>query len=121
MVKCKWVYKTKLHRKVLLRYIRLTWYQRVFSISRYRIHGDLCSCCQDVLCLNGANGCFGWGVHQMVVKSAFLHEILLKISIWSNKCYCGQDKTLICKLKKSMYFLKHAPLAWYEKIDSSFI
>jgi histone deacetylase 1/2 len=32
-----------------------------------------------------------------------------------------QNSSLVCRLKKSLYGLKHAPWAWYAKMDSYFL
>eukprot|EP00253_Pinus_taeda_P014519 PITA_14519 len=60
-----------------------------------------------------------WEVHQMDVKSAFLHgdlheEIFMEQPIG----FIQTDSSLVCRLKKSLYGLKQAPRAWYAKMDS---
>eukprot|EP00253_Pinus_taeda_P030403 PITA_30403 len=60
-----------------------------------------------------------WEVHQMDVKSAFLHgdlheEIYMEQPIGFIQIY----SSLVCRLKKSLYGLKQAPRAWYAKMDS---
>eukprot|EP00253_Pinus_taeda_P010433 PITA_10433 len=62
---------------------------------------------------------FKWEVHQMDVKSAFLHgdlheEIYMEQPIW----FIQTNSNLVCRLKKSLYSLKQAPRAWYAKMDS---
>lgn len=66
-------------------------------------------------------GHFRWQIHQMDVKSAFLHGNL------SEEIYMEQppdfmiDFSLFYRLHKSLYGLKQAPWAWYEKIDQLFL
>eukprot|EP00253_Pinus_taeda_P019882 PITA_19882 len=62
---------------------------------------------------------FKWEVHQMDVKSAFLHgylheEIYMEQPLGFIKTY----SSLVCRLKKSLYGLKQAPRVWYAKMDS---
>eukprot|EP00253_Pinus_taeda_P034474 PITA_34474 len=62
---------------------------------------------------------FKWEVHQMDVKSTFLHgdlheEIYMEQPIW----FIQIDSSLVCRLKKSLYGLRQAPWAWYAKMDS---
>ena len=60
----------------------------------------------------------GWKVHQMDVKIAFLNGYL------KGNVYMSQPKGFVekgqkqkvCKLIKSLYSLKQAPRAWYEKL-----
>ena len=60
-----------------------------------------------------------WKIHQMNVKSTFLHGDL------SEEIYMEQPpsfmtySTLVWRLQK-LYGLKYAPQAWYAKIDSFF-
>eukprot|EP00253_Pinus_taeda_P035397 PITA_35397 len=63
-----------------------------------------------------------WEVHQMDVKSTFLHgdfhqEIYMEQPIG----FIQIDSSLVCRLKKSLYGLKKAPQAWYAKMDSSLL
>lgn len=56
-------------------------------------------------------------VHQLDVSTAFLNGVL-KEELWMEQPpgYEG-DKTLACKLIKSIYGLKQAPRCWYEKLS----
>jgi hypothetical protein len=59
-----------------------------------------------------------WEVHQMDVKSAFLHgDLKEKIYMEQPLGYVQNDSILFCHLKKYLYGLKQAPQAWYSKID----
>jgi hypothetical protein len=51
-----------------------------------------------------------WEVHQMDVKSAFLHRDLQEeIYMEQPPSYVQNDSSLVCHLKKSLYGLKQAP------------
>jgi hypothetical protein len=62
----------------------------------------------------------GWKLHLMDVKTAFLNSLI------EEEVYLEQPQAFfihgkeshVCKLKKSLYGLKKAPMAWYAKIDS---
>jgi hypothetical protein len=59
----------------------------------------------------------GWRLHQMDVKTIFLNgEIEEEFYIEQLDGFMTHEKeSHVCKLKKSMYGLKQAPHAWYEK------
>jgi hypothetical protein len=62
----------------------------------------------------------GWKIHQMDVKTTFLHgiiqeEIYVKQPL-GFKAYSGESH--VCRLKKAVYRLKQAPRAWYSCIDA---
>eukprot|EP00253_Pinus_taeda_P021495 PITA_21495 len=62
---------------------------------------------------------FKWEVHQIDVKSAFLHgDLHEEIYIEQPPEFIQIDSGLVCRLKKSLYGLKQAPWAWYAKMDS---
>eukprot|EP00253_Pinus_taeda_P020466 PITA_20466 len=62
---------------------------------------------------------FKWGVHQMNVKSTFLHgDLHEEIYMEQPPGFIQTDSSLVCQLKKSLYGLKQAPRAWYAKMDS---
>ena len=59
-----------------------------------------------------------WEVHNMDVKSTFLHgDIHEEIYMKQLEGYIS-DPSLVCKLKKSLYGLKQAPREWYSKMDA---
>jgi hypothetical protein len=63
-----------------------------------------------------------WEVHQMDVKSSFLHgDLKEEIYMEQPPGYIHNDSSLVCRLKKSLYGLKQAPRAWYAKMDSFLI
>ncbi|GIL57256.1 hypothetical protein Vafri_12510 [Volvox africanus] len=57
-------------------------------------------------------------VHQMDVSTAFLNGELEE-ELWMQQPpgYESQDKTLACRLQKSIYGLKQAPRCWYDKLS----
>jgi len=62
---------------------------------------------------------FKWEVHQMDVKSAFLHgDLHEEIYMEQPIGFIKTDSSLVCRLKKSLYGVKQAPRAWYAKMDS---
>ena len=55
----------------------------------------------------------------MDVKSAFLHgDLQEEIYMEQPPRYVQDNSSLVCLLKKSLYVLKQAPRAWYDKMDS---
>jgi hypothetical protein len=63
-----------------------------------------------------------WEVHQMDVKSAFLHgDLQEEIYMEQPPGYVQNDSSVICRLKKSLYGLKQAPRDWYANMDSFLI
>eukprot|EP00253_Pinus_taeda_P029319 PITA_29319 len=62
---------------------------------------------------------FKWEVHQMDVKSAFLHgDLHEEICIELPTVFIQTNSNLVCRLKKSLYGLKQVPRAWYAKKDN---
>ena len=66
---------------------------------------------------------FGWKVHQMDVKSAFLNgDLQEEVYMTQPEDYVIPGKEMmVCRLIKSLYGLKQAPQAWYIKIDEHLI
>jgi hypothetical protein len=63
-----------------------------------------------------------WEVHQMDVKSAFLHgDLQEEIYMEQPPGYVENDSSLVYYLKKSLYGLKKAPRACYAKMDNFLI
>jgi hypothetical protein len=65
---------------------------------------------------------YHWKLHQLDVKSAFLNgQLKEEVYLTQPEVFVehGQEH-LVCKLKKSLYGLKHAPRSWYEKMESFF-
>jgi hypothetical protein len=64
---------------------------------------------------------FGWLVHQIDVKSALLHGDLSEEIFMEQPPGFVTDSNLVFRLKKSLYGLKQALLAWYAKINNLFL
>ena len=62
---------------------------------------------------------FGWKLHQMDVKTAFLNgKIDEEVYIEQPESFVTHgNKTHVCKLKKALYGLKQAPRVWYARMD----
>jgi len=65
----------------------------------------------------------GWSIHQLDVKSAFLHGELNEEVFVEQPCSYVQkeDEHKVYKLKKALYELKQAPCAWYGRIEAYFM
>jgi Reverse transcriptase (RNA-dependent DNA polymerase) len=66
---------------------------------------------------------FGWNIHQLDVKNAFLHEDL-KEEVYmelppgfDNEQVAGK----VCRLKCSLYDLKQSPQPWFDRISKAMI
>jgi hypothetical protein len=61
----------------------------------------------------------GWKIHQMDVKTTFLNgEFEEEIHIEKPYGFVIHEKeSHVCRLKKALYGLKHAPQNWYVRID----
>ena len=57
-------------------------------------------------------------VHHMDVKSGFLHGYIHEEIYMKHPEHYISDPSLVYKLKKSLYELKHAPREWYSKMDA---
>ena len=62
---------------------------------------------------------FGWKLHQMDVKAAFLNGKIEEVYIEQPEGFVTHgEKSHVRKLKKALYGLKQAPRVWYARIDS---
>jgi hypothetical protein len=61
----------------------------------------------------------GWKIHQMDVKTTFLHGIIEEdVYIEQPQGFEVNGKeTHVCRIKRALYGLKQAPRAWYSRID----
>jgi hypothetical protein len=125
LVRCKWVYRTKYasdgsverHKAQLVAkgfsQVEGIDYNETFS------HVAKMNSIRLVLALVASHK---WEVHQMDFKFAFLHRYLQEeIYMEQPLGYVQNDSILVCRLKKSLYGLKKAPRAWYDKMDNFFI
>ena len=65
---------------------------------------------------------YGWPLHQMDVKNAFLHsdlkeDIYMVLPLGLSPTFPSN----VCKLKRSIYGLKQAPRAWFDKFGSTLL
>ena len=66
---------------------------------------------------------FGWGVHHMDVKSAFLNgELQEEVYVQQPPGIIDNDhKHRVLRLHKALYGLHHAPRAWNQKLDTELL
>eukprot|EP00253_Pinus_taeda_P005612 PITA_05612 len=122
LVRCKWVYRTKYgpDGKVDKHKARLVakGFSHVEGIDYTETFSPVAKMNSIRLVLSLAAS-LKWEVHQMDVKSAFLHgDLHEEIYMEQPIGFIQTDSSLVCRLKKSLYGLKQAPRAWYAKMDS---
>eukprot|EP00253_Pinus_taeda_P014148 PITA_14148 len=122
LVRCKWVYKTKYgpDGKVYKHKVRLfaKGFSQVECIEYTETFSPVSKMNSIHLVLSLATS-FKWEIHQMDVKSTFLHGDLHKeIYMEQPIGFIQTDSSLVCQLKKSLYGLRQAPRAWYSKMDN---
>ncbi|XP_020209382.1 uncharacterized protein LOC109794341 [Cajanus cajan] len=71
-----------------------------------------------ILCLAASQR---WPLHQMDVKNAFLHGDLIEDIYMTLPQGLFSPSTNVCKLKRSLYGLRQAPRAWFEKFRSTLL
>eukprot|EP00253_Pinus_taeda_P013071 PITA_13071 len=122
LVRCKWVYRTKYgldgkvdkHKAHLVAKV----FSQVEGIDYTKTFSPIAKIKSIHLVLSLATS-FKWDVHQMDVKSAFLHgDLHEEIYMEQPISFIKIDSSLVCRLKKSLYGLKQAPWAWSAKMDS---
>ena len=122
LVRCKWVYRTKYgpDGKVDKHKARLVakGFSQVEGIDYTETFSPVAKMNSIRLVLSLAAS-LKWEVHQMDVKSAFLHgDLHEEIYMEQPIGFIQTDSSLVCRLKKSLYGLKQAPRAWYAKMDN---
>ena len=122
LVRCKWVYRTKYgpDGKVDKHKARLVakGFSQVEGIDYTETFAPVAKMNSIFLVLSLAAS-YKWEVHQMDVKSAFLHgDLHEEIYMEQPPGFIHNNSSLVCRLKKSLYGLKQAPRAWYAKMDS---
>eukprot|EP00253_Pinus_taeda_P025435 PITA_25435 len=122
LVRCKWVYRIKFEPdgKVDKHKARLVTkdFSQVEGIDYTKTFSPIANMNYIHLVLSLATS-FKWEVHQMDVKSMFLHgDLHEEIYMEQPLGFIQKDFSLVCWLKKSLYGLKQAPQAWYAKMDS---
>jgi hypothetical protein len=120
--RCKWVYITKYgldgkvdkHKAILVAKV----FSQVEGIDSTETFALVSKMNSIRLVLSLATS-YKWEVHQMDVKSVFLHgDLHEEICMEQPSGFIHNDSSLVCRLKKSLYGLKKAPRAWYAKMDS---
>ena len=123
-VSCKWVFKTKRDAKgdIVRHKARLVarGFSQVYGVDFNETFAPVVKF-TTIWCILALGTALDLEMHQMDVKTAFLNGDL------EEDIYMDQPKGfvqrghehLVCKLKKSLYGLKQASRAWYQKIDAT--
>jgi hypothetical protein len=121
IVRCKWVYRTKCASDGSVERHKTRLVAKGFSQVEGIDYNETFSPVEKMnsICLVLALvASHKWEVHQMDVKSPFLHRYLQEeIYMEQPPVYVHNDSGLVCRFKKSLYGLKQAPRGWYAKMD----
>jgi len=65
---------------------------------------------------------FGWFLHQLDIKNAFLHgDLAEEVYMEQPPGFVAQGENLVCHLHKALYGLKQSPHAWFGKFSDAVI
>ncbi|KAH9307124.1 hypothetical protein KI387_043796 [Taxus chinensis] len=121
LVRCKWVYKTKYEADGLVEKYKVRLvakgYSQVEGVDYSENFAPVTKMDYVRLILSLAAS-LRWSVHQMDVKSAFLHGDLHEEIYMEQPQGFMHDSSLVCRLRRSLYGFKQAPRAWYERMDA---
>ncbi|KAK9928322.1 hypothetical protein M0R45_025465 [Rubus argutus] len=122
----KWVYKTKLNElgevsKYKARLV-VKGYSQQHGIDYTEVYAPVARM-DTVRMIIALTAQKGWKLHQLDVKSAFLHgELKEDVYVEQPKGYEKKgSEQKVYKLQKALYGLKQAPRAWFSRIESYFI
>eukprot|EP00253_Pinus_taeda_P018946 PITA_18946 len=122
LVRCEWVYRTKFgpdgkvdkHKAHLVS----KRFSQVEGIDYTKSFSHVAKM-NSILHVFSLSPSFKWEVHQMDVKSTFLHgDLHEEIYMEQPPGFIQTNSNLVCRLNKSLYGLKQAPRAWHSKTDS---
>jgi len=119
-VSCKWVFTVKQNQegKVERYKARLVarGYSQTYGIDYDETFAPVAKM-STVRALISCAANFGWPLHQLDVKNAFLHSDLQEEVYMEVPPGCSKPDTAgkVCRLRKSLYGLKQSPRAWFDK------
>ena len=119
-VSCKWIYTVKQNPEGKVERYKARLVARGFS-QTYGIDYDETFApvakMNTVRILVSCAANFGWKLHQLDVKNAFLHGDLQEEVYMEIPPGFGTSETMgrVCRLKKSLYGLKQSPRAWFDR------
>ena len=121
LVQCKWVYMTNMDVDGLYVKYNPMLVSKVFS----QVHGvEYIETFAPVAKMDSIRLALAiatskqWEVHHMDVKSDFIHGDLHEDIYMQHPKSFIHDPSLIFRLKKSLYVLKQAHIAWYSKMEN---
>jgi hypothetical protein len=124
IVKCRWVYRTKFTSKGVFERHKAHLIVKGFSQQEVIVYTETfapVAKMNSVQLILSLVAHFGWKIHEMDVKSAFLHGDLFEEIFMENPLNFVIDSNLICRIKKLLCGLKQTSQAWYVKINSLFL
>ncbi|CAI7863781.1 unnamed protein product [Closterium sp. NIES-53] len=63
----------------------------------------------------------GWRIKQMDITTSFLNGIILEELYMQQPEGLDDGSGRVCRLKKAIYGLKHAPRSWYHKVEETLL
>jgi hypothetical protein len=123
---CKWIYKPKFKSDGSIDKYNARLVAKGYSQTKgidYAETFSLVAKLNTIILLISLATKYHWKLHHIDVKSAFFNgELKEEVYFTQPEGFAEQGKEhLVCKLKKALYGLKHAPRSWYDNMDSFFL